>query len=373
MDKRDDWLHGRRLPDAPDAFADAMLTGGERIRRYERRRRRVLGLSAAAAACAALALAAGLLFGAFRQPQPDNVVAAAPSVSAAPSATPEAEPTPEPEELAHEPFEWVRVVDGQGTLTPGAFIDFYQLPRPDARSVLVAEGTLLQYRGEADDGFVKVYFAGNEGYMLQVNLEATGQQVPMYVTGVDALPMYAERGGAPIASAPRHARVECQHVDEADGAQGVRWANIVYEGTDGWVDARSLSFFWESGDWKLYSATLTVVDAAGAPMTATLDDRADLAKLESLIQNARPGVLGQCAQGALLTLNLRDDSRLYFTMPLDGCATLLGDNLAVYDLGDADAFWRLFPECSRQLFGAVPEEVPATHGESESEEAAIDE
>ena len=377
MSDRERWPRGQKLPEASDAFADAILAGGERIRRYERRRRRITAVSALAACAAVLALAAGLFFGAFRPPQPDNVVAAAPSQSLAPTGTPAPEasqslaptgtPAPEaspgpaqtapepvepggPVDDSLEPYTWLKVV-GSAELDLD-YANFFQQPRLDAMCVLVAAGTMVSYIGDAGNGFVEVRIAGTDGYMQTDWLRVPGGSVPMYVVGIDALEMTAEPGGgAAIAAVPRHARVDCVGVDSVDSSVGARWARIGYGDLTGWVDSQYLSFFWESDDWKCYSAKLTINDATGDLRDEGFLDRSSLGQLEMLIQNAKPGVLGQCPQGALLELALRDDTTLTFTMPLDGCGTLLCDNLAVYDLGEegAELFWELFPECAKAL------------------------
>ena len=379
MDDREKWLSGRKLPEATDAFADAILTGGERIRRYERRRRRIVAVSALAATVAVAALAASLFFGAFRPPQPDNVVVAAPSQSAAPSATPGTDVTPQPEQYdaartepealdfsGLEPYSWLKVIDEDGEAHTNWEAVFYQQPRPDSRCISVIQGTLVHFLEMADDGFVKVRFAGADGYMESRSLGKPGPGVPMYVVGVDRLALSEQPGGEAFAVLPRHARVECLDVNDVDDA---RWALVRCGSFTGWVDDRYLGFFWESEDWKLYTAQLTVNDATGEIRIETLNERESLGKLEAMLREARPGILGQCAQGALLTLTLRDDSELTFTMPTDGCVTLLCDNLAVYELPDADAFWSLFPATATEVLGLEPGETAVFDGEGKAEES----
>lgn len=363
MDKREDWMNEMKLPQASDAFTDAILSGGERIRRYERRRRRVV---AAAASLAVLALAASLLLGAFRRPHPDNVAVAAPSQTVAPTGTPEPSGLDDRLDGALESYSWLKVV-GAGVTefkAGDSYEGFMQRPDPGARSIPVAVGTLVTYLGDAGNGYAKVRFAGVDGYMLFDCLREPGQSVPMYVHGVDtqvggvdALEMTAEPGdGKMVGAVPRHACVEYMGIDSADETAGTRWAYIRYGEMTGWVDSQDIGFFRELDDWKLTGAKLTVNDAIGDVISeelsvGVLGDWVSLAVLETLIREAQPGVLGQCPQGALLVLSLRDGNTLTFTMPTDGCGTLLCENLAVYDMGadGAMVFWRLFPDCAQAL------------------------
>ena len=76
-----------------------------------------------------------------------------------------------------------------------------------------------------------------------------------------------------------------------------------------------------------------------------------LTVLQRLLRGAVPAVTGQCPQGALLEVTLNTGETLRFTMPTDGCTTLICENLAVFDFSPEESgrFWELFGDCAAEM------------------------
>ena len=342
---------GRRgiaLPEASDAFVDAMLSGGARIRRYERRRALVRGLSLAAAIFAAFALGLGALLRMLGDPRPDDVVAAAPPRGV----VTDAEPTPGPDEevTAFSPGEWVSVVDDNGARSFGGWIGFFAQPREDSSRVDVAAGTLVRYGADAEDGFARVTFAGTEGYVRASNL-IKGESVPMYARS-DAVPVRAlpDGDGPLLRTLSRNERVLCAGIEE----NGTRWARIAVGEAEGFVEAESLGFFREG--CRLDFATLYITDASGKAFFQHEAGEVDMLELQRLLEDLRPVDIDE-AEGerfaAMLRLSVSDtndlleeqrDSERYFTLSVKGGVILIAENGAAYALPDHHwvAFWTLF-------------------------------
>ena len=196
-----------RLPEASDAFEQAILRGGEDIRRYERRRRRAPGLALVAAAIMLLAVGLGVAVSRLNAPKPDNVALSVNPesvVTEAEKARLRAERTPEstqePEADARSrvdpdsgweyllddgPFgegEWLVVTDADGCLSYGLVIPFREKPSDQARSVEMNAGMQVRYLGEAENGFARVDFAGRDGYVALENLRR-GAETPALAAG----------------------------------------------------------------------------------------------------------------------------------------------------------------------------------------------
>ena len=345
MDKRygEKGRHDTGLPAASDAFADAMLLGGERIRGYEMRRRRIQALSIAVALCAALTLGIGGVFGLLRNPRPDSVATAVKSDAAAGAA---------PDAASFYPGEWVSVVDDNGAREFGGWIGFYAEPRADARRVDVAVGTLVQYGADAGDGFARVCFAGKDGYIRAPNLRRGGA-VPM-VARFDAVPVFASPGAETeqIGMLSQGQRLFCAGSVDTDG---VCWAKITGTGAEGFTDAGCLSFFWGEG-CRLDYATLYITDPSGRAFYQHETDAVSLLALQRLLEDLRPidaVEIREEPHGAMLRLSLSDADDaaaeqpgigLYFTLPVRGGITLIAENGAAYALPERDwePFWAIF-------------------------------
>ena len=168
------------LPEASERFTRAILDGADDICRLRARRGRALKLALAAAVLVVLAVGVGLALDRWRAPRPDNVLAPNPqgTVAVGPTATPEPQPTLRPGRIDEEsgweyledagPFgegEWLVLTDADGCLNYGGYIPFHELPSPKSRCVNAMSGMRVQYLGEADEGFARVLFAGQEGYV----------------------------------------------------------------------------------------------------------------------------------------------------------------------------------------------------------------
>lgn len=179
-----------RLPEASEGFTEAILAGGEAIRRHENRRGRVRRIALVAAAFALLAVGLGAAIHRLGAPKPDNVVLSVNPDSVVTEeekarlrATASPEPTREPEEDAKswidpdsgweyllddgpfEPGEWLVVTDSDGCLSYGLIVSFLEQPSDQARSIHMVPGMQVRYLGDAGNRFSRVIFAGTEGYV----------------------------------------------------------------------------------------------------------------------------------------------------------------------------------------------------------------
>lgn len=171
--------NGELLPEASEAFTRAILDGADDIYRYRARQRRVRRLALAAAALVVLAVSGGLLLNRWRAPRPDTVLAPNPTGAVVrPTATPQPEPTLRPSRIDEEtgweyledagPFdegEWLVLTDADGWLNYGGYVPFHEQASPKSRCVNAVTGMRVQYLGQADEGFARVLFAGQEGYV----------------------------------------------------------------------------------------------------------------------------------------------------------------------------------------------------------------
>lgn len=184
MDKREQ-DRSELLPEASEGFTRAILDGADDIYRYRTRQRRVRRLALAAAALVLLAVGVGLLLDRWNAPRPDTVLApnptgvvAVPTATPQPTATPRPEPTLRPSRIDAEsgweylddagPFEegeWLVLTDADGCLAYGGYVPFHEQPSPKSRCVNAVNGMRVRYLGQADEGFARVLFAGQEGYV----------------------------------------------------------------------------------------------------------------------------------------------------------------------------------------------------------------
>lgn len=207
----DDRRQNRSLPEASDAFAQAILNGGARVKRYERRRR----WTAAAAAFAVVAVGLIAALGRLNAPRPDTAVAPADPRAVVSGAEPEqaqtepeleqAQTVPEPEETAPSPAmvqipeesgysyvldvafsqdgpfeagEWAVVCGASGGIDNGnRTVWFYEQPDEASSRAEMVQGMRAQYLGDAENGFARVRFEGMEGYIELKHL-AHGGSVP---------------------------------------------------------------------------------------------------------------------------------------------------------------------------------------------------
>ena len=207
----DDRRQNRSLPEASDAFAQAILNGGARVKRYERRRR----WTAAAAAFAVVAVGLIAALGRLNAPRPDTAVAPADPRAVVSGAEPEPAQTepepeqvqtvPEPEEAAPSPAmvqipeesgysyvldvafsqdgpfeagEWAVVCGASGGIDNGnRTVWFYEQPDEASSRAEMVQGMRAQYLGDAENGFARVRFEGMEGYIERKHL-AHGGPVP---------------------------------------------------------------------------------------------------------------------------------------------------------------------------------------------------
>lgn len=311
------------LPEASDAFIQAIIEGGEDIRRYERRRRRAAKVALAAAAFALVALGLGAALRQLSAPRPDNVVLSVNPDSvvtdeekAAARATAEPTETPVADEktwidpnsgweylLDDGPFEageWLVVTDADGCLAYGFQVDFRERPSGQARSIEVVPGMQVCYLGEADAGFSRVNFAGTDGYVET---------------------KYLRRGAA---------------VPELD----------------------------EAREWVISEACLYLVDSLGERHLWTVDDNnaVETYALQKLLEGAQPLAEGEGANaplGALLLVRMQDADapmrwengaerfiELRYAMASDGNLVFRREDGSRWAIPAAGSrfFWSVFPE-----------------------------
>ncbi len=225
---------------------------------------------------------------------------------------------------------------------------------------------LVQYRAEEKNGFTKVQYAGQTGYvqsqyLLENRCECDGPYaVSMYVDHcrefisqrkkatttsqrVSRLPL-----GATVTSyGPLDARFDSPR----DSMAYVQYSNDVKE-CWGYALEKYLSFLPpKSKQAQLTKATLQVPGKDGNIFAQTIDDSAGLQALEALLRAATPGEIDNCPIGGQLVLTLRTGETLRFMIPTDTCPTLIAENLSVYEVPyeDMKTLWELFNGAYRQL------------------------
>ena len=354
-------LNKRRLPEASRQFTDAIAMGGETIRAYEKRRQARLRAGMLAAACAVILIGAGAYLFTHTRPRPDNVVLSADPgrLTSAATAAPEVVDLSWAEkELI--PYDFVQVCrDTQ----------FYKSPSADSPTVNVAEGTLATWLGEAEGGFVKARFGGHEGYFRSEDLRDIRGTAVTFYAGDRATPVtaFASPGAEPseaLFAIPANAAVACDGTIELRETTSA-WAHVRYEGRTGWVPLSQLHLLPDTDDAVLESAQIRITMPNGmiygesaeldgskeASRIGTDDPAYILTVLQRLLRSAVPAVTGQCPQGALLEATLNTGETLRFTMPTDGCTTLICENLAVFDFSPEESgrFWELFGDCAAEM------------------------
>lgn len=335
-----------RLPEASDAFAQAILQGSERIRRHERRRR----LSRIAAAFAVVAVGLGAALARLNAPRPDAAVTPVNPEAVVSVAEEKAQTAPEPEKAEAEgkqaqaeaeqaqtglepeeaapspamvqipeesgysyvlnvafnqdgPFEageWAVVCGESGGIDNGnRTVWFYEQPDEASNRAEMVQGMRAQYLADAENGFARVRFEGMEGYVEKAHL-AHGGSVP-----------------------------------EMDGSKHLE-----------------LSF-----------ATLALTDSHGSVREQQILHRRELGayallKLLEGLEPADPAEYENAPFGAMLRVTLWDPdhpeydengwlrmTERFLSIPRDGAFVVMAEDGTIYS-GEKDAsfFWTVFPE-----------------------------
>ena len=251
-----------RLPEASDRFAQAILAGGERVKRYQRRRARLKRLSLAAAVLGLIAIGVASL-ARLNVPKPDNTVlpinpnsvvaaglepeqaqaevVAGPEPEEAAAEAEQAQTGPEPEEAPAAPMveaalkteeegwtltlnvafhqdgpfeagEWAVICGESGKIDNGGrVVGFYERPDAASRHAETVQGMRAQYLSEAGNGFARVRFEGMEGYIERKHL--------------------AHGGAAPEMDPSKHWEVFYAELSITDG-QGVVREHSIYRNHD---------------------------------------------------------------------------------------------------------------------------------------------
>ena len=251
-----------RLPEASDRFAQAILAGGERVKRYQRRRARLKRLSLAAAVLGLIAIGVASL-ARLNVPKPDNTVlpinpnsvvaaglepeqaqaevVAGPEPEEAAAEAEQAQTGPEPEEAPAAPMveaalkteeegwtltlnvafhqdgpfeagEWAVICGESGKIDNGGrVVGFYERPDAASRHAETVQGMRAQYLADAGNGFARVRFEGMEGYIERKHL--------------------AHGGAAPEMDPSKHWEVFYAELSITDG-QGVVREHSIYRNHD---------------------------------------------------------------------------------------------------------------------------------------------
>ena len=324
MDKREQ-DNSHLLPEASEGFTRAILDGADDIERYRARQGRVRRLALAAAALVVLAVGIGLLLNRWNAPRPDTVLAPNPTgvidrstATPEPTATHQPQPTLRPSWIDAEsgweylddagPFgegEWLVLTDADGCLAYGGYVPFHEQPSPKSRCVNAVNGMRVQYLGQADEGFARVLFAGQEGYVPADQL----------------------RRGAPGPGLDGEARYILDHAElyATDALGRCRGAFIDIDGEDT-AKAYALQ--------KLLEDLVPTEDAEPGPMNALL-----VARFQDPADDTYPNGIPKYVD---LRLALTLDEASYLFMDEEG--RLLTADSAHNALGGIDdmIFWTLF-------------------------------
>ena len=225
-----------------------------------------------------------------------------------------------------------------------------ELSRSSERLAKIPLDALVMFLGDADDEFFYIQYAGMRGYALRSYLcdgyNAERYDIPMYVVNCDEsvdLLSIPETGADVLAEVPLGEDVICRHQTADDGGMVL----VRYMDQDGYLSLEDLSFLpqWDYG--LIRSATVLMPGQNGKTVVQTVRDDFALAELSAMICKARPGITGQCPVGAQLVLVINDGTtegrELKFMLPMDGCTTLIGENLAVYEMSQQEGkrFWEI--------------------------------
>jgi len=359
----------QRLPEASEGFTRAILEGAGRVRRYELRHGRRARLALLAATFALIALGIGMAANRLASPRADRVALSANPDSVdgggeASGKTGETRPTPAPEEAVNpgKPAEQpsifentpapiheaegevsdapeaeeaqaevpdapaAYILDGityltddgpfkagdrlvltndQGGIVYGMGVDFFELPTLNSRYADALSGMQVIYLGEGENGFARVRFAGNEGYVKAACL----------------------RRGVPLPS------------------------------------------LGEKSGWEVYKATLFLTNAHGSICIDSVSDALSCYALYKLLEGLAPaGELpaASTSTGMLLVVHLKVDeteeeaaqkAQLRLTMDkrgsLDtGTLEWITEDGKRYTLSDTETrmFWSMFPDIKREMW-----------------------
>lgn len=202
---------------------------------------------------------------------------------------------------------------------------------------------IVTYLGETKNGFARVNYGGQNGYILIRYLSDEDISVHMYVANCSeyiSLRSAASTKASRLARIPLGAELECiRTLDDESEMMLVR-----YGGQTGYVLKRYLSYLPIYAKVPLLSASLHVTDKNGRDYVQTITDEKKLTELVGMLRNATPGYTGKCPFGAQLVLELPNGSNLYLAYPTDGCSSFIAENLSVYSLStsDGDRFWEIF-------------------------------
>lgn len=202
---------------------------------------------------------------------------------------------------------------------------------------------IVTYLGEMKNGFARVNYGGENGYILTRYLSDEDISVPMYVANCReyiSLRSTASTKALRLTRIPLGAEVEClSTLDNESEMMYVR-----YGGQTGFVLRRYLSYLPIYAKTPLLSASLHVTTPNGRDYVQTITDEKALTELANMLRNATPGYAGKCPFGAQLVLELPNGSILYLAYPTDGCSSFIAENFSVYSFNtsDGDKFWEIF-------------------------------
>lgn len=111
---------------------------------------------------------------------------------------------------------------------------------------------------------------------------------------------------------------------------------VCYNGQYGFVLSKYLTLIPE-GEGLVRRASLELRDWKGYADPESITDAALLSELQAMILCSAPSHTGQCPQDGLLTLEMWDGEVYRFTRVTDGCPTIISEDGAIRNLSEVDS------------------------------------
>lgn len=232
------------------------------------------------------------------------------------------------------------------------YVTMREYPSTTAKEITkISKNELVLRVSAADNGFFRVYYNGEMGYVLsEYLLGATlNDGAVRYVANCQS---YISHRNAPSTKATRFQKIplDAQVISFGQVANGMEY--VYYGGKYGFVASKYLSSLPDART-SIVSATLYIDEQYGAKTSQVITDSASLLKLQNMIRNATASELGKCPLSGYLALQMEDGSTVRFLRVTDGCPQIVAENGAVLSLTEDDSqeFWKIFDKAWSAIMG----------------------
>lgn len=207
----------------------------------------------------------------------------------------------------------------------------------------IFKGHTALFLGVAENGFYKVSYGGDTGYVLSKYLYSAGEfeeTIGRKLRAAESLTLRTAEGEKVI-TVPQNTVLTDYGID----VNGM--AYVEYCDNFGFVSGNRMYMDDMVGSKGFTKATLKV-KLNGKTRTQTITNKKRLSELYKLLENEAEiaNDFGKCPKNGLLTLYTKDGQQLQFARATDGCGGFQSKDGRIYNLsqGDSRKFWDIFDD-----------------------------